>query len=170
MQELMETKIALREMLANRFGVTPSSAEDIAAAVIAFILCSPKFSAYCARRTHPTPSQGVDFHLQQWSTAMSQATDAMAAAITNLQSQIKAGGVTADQVNTQIVAAVSPLTTQIQTILASEGDDASKISDIQVELAEFTTAFAPAASASSGSGASTGTPTGTPAPTAAPGA
>ena len=74
---------------------------------------------------------------------MSQATDAMAAAITNLQGQIKSGGVTADEVNTQIVAAVTPLTTQIQTILASEGDDAAKIVDITNELAEFTTAFAP---------------------------
>ena len=93
---------------------------------------------------------------------MSTATDAMAAAITTLQKQIAAGGgVTADQVNTQIVAAVTPLTTQIQTILASEGDDAAKIADITDELAEFTTAFAPAA----------GTPpTTTPAPTSAPGA
>ena len=68
---------------------------------------------------------------------MSQATDAMAAAITNLQNKIAAGGgVTAAEVSTQIAAAVTPLTTQIQTILAGQGTSDSKIADIQAELAE----------------------------------
>jgi hypothetical protein len=74
---------------------------------------------------------------------MSALTDAMAAAIATLKSQIGASGLTGDQVDAHIHAITDPLVTQITTIANSEADDASKIADIEAALDEFTQGFAP---------------------------
>jgi hypothetical protein len=150
-------KKAMTKFLVSLNVVPDRIVERLADDLIAFIT-TPQFSAlYDAQRTHPSSTSDLGLILNRWRTAMSAATDAMAAAITTLQNKIAAGGgVTAAEVNTQITAAITPLTTQIQTILASEDTDESKVADITAELAEFTTAFAPPASSGSGASSAAG--------------
>lgn len=76
---------------------------------------------------------------------MSQLTDQMNAAIANLQAT---HGVTTDQVNAIVSQATAPLQAQIAQIMASEGDDATKIADVTAAVTEFTNAFAPTNAAS----------------------
>lgn len=78
---------------------------------------------------------------------MSAFTDAFAAAVANLQTKLGGTGLPAADVDAHIAAAVTPLTTQITAIAASESDDATKIADIQTALNGFVAAFPPAAPA-----------------------
>ncbi len=91
---------------------------------------------------------------------MSDLTDKMNAAIANLKSQQT--GLTADQVQ----ALINPLKSSIDSITASEKDDASKVADLTAAMTEFTTAFATAAPASPAPTSAPANPT--PAPTPAP--
>lgn len=79
---------------------------------------------------------------------MSALTDAMNAALANLESKLTAGGVTADEVTAQIHSVVDPLVAdlsgKVTAITSSEGDDANKIADLTAAVTAFTTAFAPA--------------------------
>jgi conjugal transfer/entry exclusion protein len=82
---------------------------------------------------------------------MSFLTDAMIAALANLQTKLAAGGLTADQVTSQIHTVIDPLVadlnSKVAAIVTSEADDASKLADVTAAMTEFTTAFAPAAPA-----------------------
>lgn len=126
----------------------PLGIEGFADALIKHIR-TPEFAALYCQQVQPLPDLGLGAIVNlKWSTAMSALTDAMAAAITTLKASSTTGGPTTDEITAQIHTVVDPqvaaLTASIATITSSEADDASKISDIQAALAEFTTAFAPA--------------------------
>lgn len=89
---------------------------------------------------------------------MSDFTDAFAAAVANLKSEVAAGGgLTGDQVDAHIHAVTDPIVSQVTTIANSEADDATKVADIMTALNGFSTTFAP-----------TPAPAPAPAPTSAP--
>lgn len=93
----------------------------------------------------------------------------MQAAITNFQSELAArSGLTSDQAIALIGQALTPLQTQIQTILASEQTDEAKLSDVTAAVTEFTTAFAPATPATPAPDSVAPAPAPTPAPAPAP--
>ncbi len=80
---------------------------------------------------------------------MSELTDGMTAALANLESKLTSGGVTIDQVTTQVHTVVDPqiadLNSKLAAITASDADSAAKLADLTAAVTQFTTAFAPAA-------------------------
>jgi hypothetical protein len=82
--------------------------------------------------------------------AMSALTDAMTAALANLETKLTAGGLTAADVTAQIHTVVDPqvatLSTALATFQASQTKDEAAIADLTAAVTQFTAAFAPAAS------------------------
>ena len=88
-------------------------------------------------------------------TIMSLLQDQMPAALAELKAELGATAPTADQITTQVHAIIDPqitdLKTNIETILASEKDDAGKIADLTAVANQFITAFTPTAPVTTGS-------------------
>lgn len=122
--------------------------EKIAERVVTFIR-TPEFAKLYAKQMRPQPDKGVEITLTiNGVKDMSALTDAMQAALANLQTKLGQAAPTADQITAAVHAVVDPavatLNSQIAAITASENNDAGNIADITAAVTEFTTALAPA--------------------------